>query len=60
MTTVHVVMGNDFPEAVFLSIDRANEFIDKKRAEDDERLKKDRGPRIYWRSYTFEIEEDAS
>lgn len=49
---VWVVMGNDYPEAVFATEAAANAFIDTKPKPANmwER-------RIYWRAYEFEVRE---
>lgn len=44
---VFVVMGNDFPDAVFLTEEGANKYIEKKKKDSKEY-------RIYWRFYAFE------
>jgi hypothetical protein len=47
-TTVYVIMGNDFPEAVFSEFEDARAFIDKKKLECNW---------INWRSYAFKLDE---
>jgi hypothetical protein len=59
---VHVVMGNDFPDAVFTSSETAEAYCEQKRAADRERDKRDGrpdygSPRIHWRAYDFELKE---
>lgn len=52
---VYVVMGNDYPEAVFSRYDDAAAFIVKKQKEP--RTSPYPGPGIYWRSYSFTMDE---
>lgn len=55
---VWVVMGNDYPAAVCASAQAAEIFIDGKKSEDEERKRSEGGgPRIYWRSYEFDLRE---
>ena len=51
-TYVHVVMGNDYPAAVFRKEESAEEFcVCKKKAnKPNERA-------IYWRHYEFELQD---
>lgn len=49
---VYVVMGNDYPEAVFSTPSAAEAFCRKKKAEREDR-------RIYWRDYDFVVDEQA-
>ena len=46
--TVYVVMGNDFPEAVFSQYKEVAAFVDRRIRE---------CPDVRWRSYQFEINE---
>jgi hypothetical protein len=60
MTKLFVVMGNDFPAAVFSTKKRAEAYCDKRKAKDrtDDERRGDRLsslPRIFWRSYEFEL-----
>lgn len=50
MTEVHVVMGNDFPAAVFEKKEDAEAFCVAKRAESEPGY-----TRIHWRVYNFPI-----
>lgn len=43
---VYVVMGNDFPEAVYADQDKAEAFLAKERP---------KNKHIYWRVYAFEV-----
>lgn len=54
---VHVVMGNDFPAAVFKSDSGAKKFCEDRKKEDVKNLTilKRRG--IHWRTYEFELQE---
>lgn len=57
---VYVVMGNDYPEAVFSNEAAADKFIEKKRAEDrreDRPWPNSLAPRIYWRHYEYEVRD---
>lgn len=46
--TVWVLMGNDYPAAVFSDEKLANEAMERKKRENGEQ-------RIYWRLYAFEL-----
>lgn len=48
--TVYVIMGNDYPEAVFSLYSDAAAFIEEKKKANTE-LK------IHWRSYAFNLNE---
>lgn len=50
---VWVVMGNDYPSAVFSTEKRADGYV-AARKEDEPRV----GPRIYWRSYEFHVDKE--
>ncbi|TJW14426.1 MAG: hypothetical protein E5W82_10645 [Mesorhizobium sp.] len=50
MTEVHVVMGNDFPAAVFEKKEDAETYCVARRAENRPGY-----ARIYWRVYNFPI-----
>lgn len=52
---VWVIMGNDFPDAVFSSEKAADKHVEKMKAETDKRP--GGTPRIYWRSYEFTLRE---
>ncbi len=57
-TIVYVVMGNDFPEAVFTDPAEAQAFCDRRREEDapiTTRLMP--SPRIYWRFFPFKLDQ---
>lgn len=56
---VYVVMGNDFPDAVFDSQKKAEQFIEQKKKEDD-KIKEKYYARIYWRAYEFELNKGDS
>jgi hypothetical protein len=53
---VYVVMGNDFPAAVFSTLEKSEIFCDEKRKEDKMRKDQGLGPPVYWRVYEFEME----
>lgn len=48
---VYVIMGNDYPDAVFSSREVAEKFVAEKKKE-----RKDGLTPIYWRSYEFEMD----
>lgn len=50
--TVHVVMGNDFPECVYKTEESAEKFIKGEKAKDAKASR-----RIHWRQYAFEVRE---
>ena len=50
---VYVIMGNDFPEAVFTLYKDAAAFVDRK-------LRSNSDLKIRWRSYQFKLDEHAS
>lgn len=52
MTVVHVVMGNDYPAAVFSSPERAEAYCRAKRE------KADREGMVYWRTYEFPVDKE--
>lgn len=55
--TVWVVMGNDYPGAVFASEEAAKKYIEKKIADTPPDQRNSFGhPRIFWRSYKFELQ----
>lgn len=59
MTTVYVIMGNDFPDAVFSTRELADDFIRRKTAEENKACKAGSGlRRIYWRSYQFTLDQE--
>jgi len=55
MKNVYVVMGNDFPEAVFSSDADAQAFCEKIR---DVPPAHKFGPRIHWRVYNFVLDHE--
>ena len=56
---VYVIMGNDFPESVFASEEVAERYVKAKMADPANRHERSNTPRIYWRSYEFELRTDA-
>lgn len=57
--TVYVVMGNDFPEAVFDNEPAAEAYIALLKARDrveQNSFGRNYMPRIYWRTYAFEVQ----
>lgn len=54
-TPVWVVMGNDYPEAVFTTESKAEEFCQKMKEQ-----QKGEQRRIYWRSYKFILNRDPT
>lgn len=51
---IHVVMGNDFPDAVFSSETLAEEYCERRRVDD-----RREGRRIYWRVNSFEVDAET-
>ena len=51
--SIHVLMGNDYPEGVFLTRRGLDRAILRHRAEDAG--KRPYGPGIHWRGYEFPI-----
>lgn len=54
---VFVIMGNDFPECVFMDRTKAEEYCEERKKVDKARrdLEGDSRPGIYWRSYELEL-----
>lgn len=52
---VWVIMGNDYPDAVFDSEEGANAFVKAKGEEDARHRDMWAQPKIYWRAYEFEL-----
>ena len=63
MSKVWVIMGNDYPDGVFDSKDKADAYVLKKQTEDRSKWEKENipakaiyyTPRIYWRHYEYEV-----
>lgn len=59
--TVYVIMGNDFPNAVFSTEAAAKKYcVDRLAADKAEAVKENRWygtPRIYWREYAYVVDE---
>lgn len=56
---VWVLMGNDYPDAVFTDEEAGERIIAKlhaKHAAKNEERKASAGPSIYWRLYPFELD----
>lgn len=53
--TVYVIMGNDFPAAVYDNRAAANAHCERENAKNEERLRDGYG-RIYWRVYEFPLQ----
>jgi hypothetical protein len=54
---VYVVMGNDYPDAVFSTEEAAEAYCEKKRqAEKKENKGKWQGPGIFWRVHHFQLD----
>lgn len=51
---VWVIMGNDYPDAVFASEEAANAYVETKKAEPASQGQF--SPRIYWRAYDFQLQ----
>jgi hypothetical protein len=57
MTKVFVVMGNDFPAAVFTTEQAAEDYCVDQREETEAKRKRGEGSgRIYWRVYPFDLQ----
>ena len=54
MSTVYVVMSNDFPDAVFSDERKADAYVEKKRQE----RKPGFGRPIFWRWYDFHLDAE--
>jgi hypothetical protein len=54
---VWVVMGNDYPDAVFSSEKAADDFIAEKKREHEAKAHHEGGAhwKIYWRAYEFDL-----
>lgn len=52
---VYVVMGNDYPSRVYKTRRGAAKFIEEKEEYDVKRMRETGGPKIYWRSYEFDV-----
>lgn len=58
--SVFVVMGNDFPDAVFSTEEKADAYINLKKDEEALRMASEQYPRrVYWRSYEFGLDVEA-
>lgn len=53
---VWVIMGNDYPDAVFDSENAAKSYVETKQAAERVGLRRYETPRIYWRNYEFELQ----
>jgi hypothetical protein len=53
-TIVYVVMGNDYPQAVFKTLEAAEKCCEDKRKEGP--FNPSGSSRIYWRVYDFKLE----
>lgn len=53
---VWVVMGNDYPEAVFSSNKLAQEYCDRKKKENEKDIKRGTSRTIYYRPYGFMVD----
>jgi hypothetical protein len=61
MTEVFVVMSNDFPDAVFGDAVVADDYCTKRMEEQRAKLtNKWETPRIYYRVYTFNLNEEGA
>lgn len=60
--TVHVVMGNDYPESVFSEEAAARRYVLAKTQEQRVKSAKERtpSPRVYWSMYSFEVRGDKT
>jgi hypothetical protein len=53
---VYVIMGNDYPDAVFRRKDEAEAYVTLKKKEDEDNQRQGHG-KIYWRVYDFDLQE---
>jgi hypothetical protein len=56
----YVVMGNDYPDAVFSQSEEAAAYCTKQREKEEERNKREGRKfyaKIYWRVWAFEIDQ---
>jgi hypothetical protein len=54
---VFVVMGNDFPSAVFTTITAAEKYCDAKREEKLQNTRAAIYSKVFWRVYEFELDK---
>lgn len=54
-TKVWVVMSNDFPDSVFATAETAESYVRRQMAKQKENKLTWDTPRIYYRSYEFEL-----
>jgi hypothetical protein len=52
---VFVVMGNDYPDAVFSTLELAEAYCEKQR-----RQQREASRPVYWRPYPFVVDNDPS
>jgi hypothetical protein len=56
----YVIMGNDFPEGICSTAEKADAVVALKRGEEQDKLRaagETHGrPRIYWRAWAFEVD----
>lgn len=58
---VYVVMGNDFPDSVFRYEEAAERHVAERKKEDNRGSETGSSfPRVHWRTYEFELMEDAT
>lgn len=54
---VWVVMGNDYPDSVFTEERDAEDYCAKRTQENRDPKRPNDPPRIYWRTYSFVVNE---
>jgi len=57
MTMMYVVMGNDYPDSVFSTGKAAEAYAQKRMREPSNFRLNSKTPRVYWRSYEFEVDK---
>jgi hypothetical protein len=54
---VYVIMGNDYPDSVFTSENKAKVYVKRKNAKDKKEFPH---CRIFWRLYPFDLDGKAA
>lgn len=54
---VWVIMGNDYPDAVFSNEAAARVYCEQKTKENDKDMVRGDSRKIYWRAYDFVLDE---
>jgi hypothetical protein len=56
MSRLYVIMGNDFPDGVCSTEDKAKKVVERLKAKEAEEYPNRRAMRIHWRYYDFEVD----